>query len=140
MEANVSELNTNILNINPEIVCFIISKAKEFHAKEGVTFSEEMPESEYEYDWAQILADHSDDLTFIEISNVIEDLDEDQQIDLLTLMYVGRGDFDINDWSAARKEAKNNLAPNLTGYLLSKPFIADYLEKSLELLGYSCNE
>jgi hypothetical protein len=133
-------LNTNILNINPEIVCFIIQKAKEFHAKEEVTFSEKIPDSEYEYDWSQILADHEDDQTLIEIKNVIEDLEPDQQVDLLTLMYVGRGDFDMNEWSAAHKEAKNNLAPNLTGYLLSKPFIADYLEKSLEMLGFSYEE
>lgn len=54
-------LNTNILNINPETVCFIIAKAKEFQAKEGVTFEEEAPNSEYEYDMQQILADHADD-------------------------------------------------------------------------------
>lgn len=133
-------LNTNVLNINPEIVCFIIAKAKEFHAKEEVTFSEEMPESEYEYDWSQILADHADDMTYLEVKKVIEDLEPDQQVDLLTLMYIGRGDFDGNEWSAAHKEAKNNLAPNLTDYLLSKPMIADHLEKGLESLGFSCGE
>jgi len=133
-------LTTDVLNINPEIVCHIISKAKEFHAKEEVTFSEKIPESEYEYDWSQILADHDDDLTYLEIKKVIEDLEPDQQVDLLTLMYIGRGDFDGDEWSAAHKEAKNNLAPNLTGYLLSKPLIADHLAKGLELLGYTCDE
>jgi hypothetical protein len=48
-------LNTNILTLNPETVCFIIDKAKEFQAKEGVTFPEETPNSEYEYDMLQIL-------------------------------------------------------------------------------------
>lgn len=133
-------LNKNILNINPETVCYIILKAKEFQAKEDVNFPENIPESEYEYDWAQILADHPDDLTYIEIEKIIEDSEPDQQVDLLTLMYIGRGDFDGNEWSAVRKEAKNNLAPNLTGYLLSKPLIADYLEKALEFLGYFCEE
>lgn len=133
-------LNTNLLNINPDIVCFIISKAKEFQAKEEVTFDETISDSEYEYDWLQILADHQDDLTYLEVKKVIEDLEPDQQVDLLTLMYIGRGDFESNEWSAARKEAKRNLAPNLTGYLLSKPFIAEYLAKALELLGYSCDE
>lgn len=133
-------LNTNILNINPEIVCTIITKAREFQAKEEVTFDEKIPESEYEYDWSQILADHIDDLTYLEVKKTIEDLEPDQQVDLLTLMYIGRGDFEDNEWSAARKEAKNNLAPNLTAYLLSKPQIADYLQKGLELLGYACEE
>ncbi|WP_019216059.1 hypothetical protein [Legionella tunisiensis] len=64
-------LNTNILNINPETVCFIIDKATEFQAKEGVTFPEEAPNSEYEYDMLQILADHSDDLTYTKETHVI---------------------------------------------------------------------
>ena|SRR5579862_1213973 len=140
MMQEILMLNANVLNINPEIVCFIISKAKEFHAKEEVTFSEEIPESEYEYDWSQILADHQDDMTYMEIKKVIEDLEPDQQVDLLALMYLGRGDFDDNEWSAAHKEAKNNLAPNLTDYLLAKPFIADFLAKGLEALGYSLDE
>lgn len=133
-------LNTDILNINPETVCFIITKAKEFHAKEEVTFSEPIPDSEYEYDWSQILADHADDLSYLEVSKAIENLDPDQQTDLLTLMYIGRGDFEASEWSNAYKEARNNLLPNLTDYLFSKPLIAYYLEKALELLEYSCDK
>ncbi|MCL9683887.1 DUF3775 domain-containing protein [Legionella maioricensis] len=133
-------LNTDILNINPQTVCFIIAKAKEFQAKEGVTFDEETPNAEYEYDTEQVLADHPDDLSYLEVSQIIESLDPDQKVDLLCLMYLGRGDFGENDWSNAHKEARNNLAPNLTGYLFSKPTIAYYLEKGLECLGYSCNE
>lgn len=131
-------LNTNVLGINPEIVCMLISKAKEFQAKEGDTFGDEIEESEYEYDGLQILADHKDDLTYLEIKTTIEDLEPDQQVDLLTLFYIGRGDFD--EWSEAHKEAKNNLAPNLTHYLLTKPLIANYLAKGLEFLGYTCEE
>lgn len=133
-------VNSNVLSINPEIVCFIITKAKEFQAKEGVTFDEPIPDSEYEYDWSQILADHEDDLTYREINTVIDDLEDDQRVDLLTLMYIGRGDFDGEEWSAAHKEAKQNLAPQLTKYLLTKPHIAEYLERGLELLGCSCEE
>ena len=133
-------LNTDVLNINPQLVCFIITKAKEFQAKEEVTFEEEMPNSEYEYDAEQILADHPDDLSYIEVKKIIEELDEDQKVDLLCLMYIGRDDFSEHDWSNAHKEARNNLAPNLTDYLFSKPTIAYYLEKGLESLGFSCNE
>ncbi|KGP63252.1 hypothetical protein EP47_02890 [Legionella norrlandica] len=129
-----------MLNINPETVCLIIAKAKEFHAKEEVTFSEQTPDSEYEYDWSQILADHVDDLSYIEVSKAIEGLDPNQQTDLLALMYIGRGDFDVSEWSAAHREASNNLLPNLTDYLFSKPLIAYYLEKALESLGYSCDK
>ena len=133
-------LNTNVLNINPETVCFIIAKAKEFQAKEGVTFEEEAPNSEYEYDMQQILADHPDDLSYTEVKQTIEDLNIDEKVDLLSLMYIGRGDFVEKDWSSAHKEARNNLPPDLTAHLFSKPTIAYYLEKGLESLGYSCNQ
>lgn len=130
----------NVLNINPDIVCAIISKAKEFQAKEGVSFDENIANSEYETDPLQILADHNDDLTYQEVANAINNLEPDQKIDLLALMYIGRGDFSANEWSLAHKEAKNNLQPNLTKYLLTKPAIAEFLEKGLEILGYSCSE
>ena len=133
-------LNKNILNLNPAIVCDIISKAKVFHAQEGVTFSEPMPNAEYEYDASQILASHKDNLTYLEVKKLIEDLEPDQQIDLLTLFYVGRGDYDVNDWSEARKQAKDDLMSRLTEYLFSKPLLANYLENALEALGHSCEE
>jgi hypothetical protein len=133
-------LTTDVLNLSTDIVCTIIAKAKEFQAKEAVTFDEKLANTEYEYDWAQVLADHKDDLTYKEIINIIENLEPDQRADLLALMYIGRGDFDENEWSQARKEARNNLAPHLGAYLLSKPQIADYLARGLEILGASCEE
>ncbi len=127
------------LNISSDTVCYIILKAHEFHAKEAVTFPEKIRDSENEYDSWQILADHVDDMTFLEIKQVIEDLEPDQKVDLLTLMYIGREDFDIEDWEEARKEARNNIAPRLAEYLFAKPMIADYLSKALSQLGYSCD-
>lgn len=129
-----------MLNVNPETVCFIISRTREFQAKEGVTFPEELvPGSENEYDWLQILADHKDDMMYKEAYSAIEDLEPDQKIELLALMYLGRGDYDAEDWQGARMEAKNNLPSDLTEYLFAKPQIAYYLDKGLEMLGYDCN-
>jgi hypothetical protein len=39
-QANKPILGLAMLNINPETVCFIISKAREFHAKEEVVIPE----------------------------------------------------------------------------------------------------
>lgn len=131
-------LDTSLLSINPALVCELIVKAKEFHAKEGVTFEEVSAQSEYEYDWAQVLASHADDLSYQEAQRAIEDLEPDQKTDLLALFYVGRGDYAIKEWHLARREAKQNLAPNLSAYLFSKPMLASYLAKALEDLGYIC--
>jgi hypothetical protein len=86
-----------MLEVNPEIVCFIIIKAREFHAKEEVVIPEE-PSAPGD-DWAlQVLADHSDDLTYLELSSTIDDLEPGQQASLVALMWLGRGDYDADEW------------------------------------------
>lgn len=128
-----------MLHNNPETICFIIDKSREFHAKEGVSFPEDMPNAEYESDALQILATHKDDLTYLEVRHVIEDLEPDQQVELLALLYVGRGDFSVDEWVEAVREAKNTWEPStLTDYLMSKPMLSDFLTEALEALGYSC--
>lgn len=130
-----------MLNINSEIVCQIIDKLQEVHAKEEVIFDEKVADSEYEYDWAQILADHDDDKTYIEIKNVIDELEPDQKIDLLTLFFIGRDDYDSGEWNMAREEAMTHtILQHIPEFLLSQPLSSDYLRKGLEYLNLSCDE
>ncbi len=128
------------LNINPEIIENIISRLSEFYVKEAVVFPEKISDTEYEYDWSQILATHQDDLTFQEVKNVIDDLEPDQKIDLLALLYIGKEDFDAEEWEMAQQEAKNNLSTDLTEYLFSEPQAAEYLKQGLSQMGYPIND
>lgn len=67
-----------MLNVNSETVCRLITIAREFHAQEEVTYTEEYENASG--DWAiQMLASHSDDATFLEFKSLIEDLEPDQQ-------------------------------------------------------------
>lgn len=128
-----------MLDINPETVCFIIAKAHEFHAKEEVVIPD-TPLSPGD-DWAlQILADHDDDPTLQELQSVIDDLDPDQQVQLVALMWLGRGDFDIEEWNTALAEARSNRNARTASYLLGTPLVADYLQEGLSLHGYSCDD
>ncbi len=128
-----------MLEINPETVCFIISKAHEFHAKEQVVIPEE-PNNPGD-DWGlQVLADHVDDPTFQEIKDTIEDLDQDQQIQLVALMWIGRGDFSGDEWDTAVAEAEQSWTRRTAEYLIGTPLVADYLEEGLAELGYGCEE
>ena len=127
------------MDINPDTVCFLISKAKEFHAKEEVVIPEE-PLSSSD-DWAlQVLADHAGDLDYQEFSSTIDDLEPDQQVQLVALMWLGRGDYDEDQWNAACSDAKAEWTPRTAEYLMARPLVADYLEEGLALLGYSCEE
>jgi len=128
-----------MLEINPETVCFIISKAREFHAKEQVTFPNE-PTGPGDNAALQVLADHADDPSYQEISNTVEDLEPDQQVQLVALMWLGRGDFEVEEWESALEQAGDSWNPRTADYLAATPLVADYLEEGLSLLDYSCEE
>ncbi len=133
-------LNINILNINPQFVCHFLQKAKEFHGKEDVSFPEESLNIEYETDPSQMLANHVEDLTYIEIKEAVDELSYKEKVNLLALMYLGRGDFEPEEWDEALVEAMDNVGNSLTDYLLSHPYLSDYLENALEQLNYACDE
>lgn len=125
------------LDLSPEIVCNIISHAREFQAKEGVVIPEN-PQEFSEDDFQQILADHANDLTFSEVQEAINQLEPDQQMKLVALMYLGRGDYSLEEWDQCLEEARQGWTTHTAEYLLSKPQIAEYLEAGLEAFGISC--
>lgn len=128
-----------MLEMNPDIVCAIIARAREFHAKEEVVIPDE-PGNPGD-DWAlQVLADHSDDMTYADLKTQIDDLDPEQQVQLVALMWMGRGDYEADEWEMAVEDAKDNWTPNTAEYLIATPMVSDYLAEGLEQLGYGCED
>lgn len=128
-----------MLDLNPEIVCFIIQNAHTFHAKEGVVIPED-PSNPGD-DWGhQILADHASDFTYLELKTTIDDLEPDQQVTLIALMWLGRGDYDLKDWESALFDAQDSWNNRTAEYLIGTPLLADYLLEALSQHGYSCEE
>jgi hypothetical protein len=128
----------NMLDINPDTICNLIGKAREFHAKEEVVIPER-PNNPTD-DWAlQVLADHRDDWTFREMKSTIGDLEPDQQYQLLALVWLGRGDYAIDEWPVAVEEASASWTPTMAEQLIAIPYLADYLDEGLALHGYNCN-
>jgi len=125
-----------MIDLNPDTVRFVIDKAREFHAKEDVVIPED-PDNP-SGDWAaQILANHAGDYSLIEVKGVIEDLDRDQQVCLVALMWLGRGDYDVEEWDQVLQDADDAWNERTADYLLATPLVADYLEEGLDLMGYS---
>ena len=69
-----------------------------------------------------------------ELLALIRGLNEDEQIDLVALTWLGHGDGDLDDWQDLRAEAAR--AHNTAEYLLGMPLLGDYLEESLSELGH----
>lgn len=72
--------------------------------------------------------------------SIINNLRPDQQVTLVTLMYLGREDFDVSEWDNAFELASQELTDHTGQYLLSRPLVADDIENALNLLGLSCSE
>ena len=127
------------LQLNHETVQFIIEKARAFHAKEQVTFPETaLSPSD---DWAmQVLADHADDPTLQEFTTTVEDLEPDQQVSLVALMWLGRGDYDLEEWSGVLEEAGASWNERTAEYLAGTPLVADYLAAGLSAFDSSAND
>ncbi|HUM07712.1 MAG TPA: DUF3775 domain-containing protein [Acidocella sp.] len=125
------------LSIALETICFIIGKMREYDAKDEV--SEPDPGSNPSDDgMREVLEDHADDPVAEEVTAVVDDLNEDAQIDLVTLAWLGRGDGDLEGWGALRAEAVNAYNGRTAEYLLGMPLLADYLEEALSQLGLNC--
>jgi hypothetical protein len=127
------------LNISPEKICYIIIKAREFDAK--VDPVEPDPGSNpADSGEREVLEDYSDDPTFAELYAAIDGLNEDEVVDVIALMWVGRGDFTADEWAAARSLANERHRRHSVRYLVGTPTLGDYLEEGLSALGYSCED
>lgn len=128
-----------VLTISPEKVCFVIIKAREFDAKEPANDPDpgSNPSDDKE---ASVLEDRPDDPAVEEITSLINALSVDEQVDLVTLAWLGRDDYTAGDWAEVREEAARAHNARTASYLLGMPMLGDFLEEGLSMLGYSCEE
>ena len=127
------------LSISPEKVCFIVVKAHEFDAKDVVTDPGDSSNSTDDR-MISVLEDHRDDPVGQELRGFINALTEDEQVDLVTLTWLGRGDGTVTDWDDLRAEALRVHNNRPASYLLGMPLLADHLEDGLSQLGLSFEE
>lgn len=137
----VKTLNQTLpaLSISPEKVCFIVVKAREFDAKDMVT-DPDSGSNASDDGMRSVLEDHSDDPVVAELAGFIGALTEDEQVDLVALAWLGRGDGTIEEWDELRAEALRAHNKRTASYLLGMPLLPDHLEEGLSLCGLSCEE
>jgi hypothetical protein len=130
------------LSISPEKVSFVIIRAREFDAKDIVT-EPDVASNPSDDKMIAVLEDHRDDPVLEELISFISNLSEDEQIDLVTLAWLGRDDNTLGDWFMLRKEAArahSTRARHTADYLLGMPLLADFLEEGLSAFGVSCHD
>ena len=122
------------LSISPEKVFFIVAKARQSDSK---ATESDLPTDLSDDDRSYGLEDLSKDTDRSELSGFIRGLNVDEQIELVALMWLGRGDGDLDNWPDLRAEATRAHNNRTASYLIGTPMLADYLEEALSLFGKS---
>ncbi len=126
-----------MLGINPDKVCHVIVKARTFDAKEGVS-DPDSGSNAADDGGRDILEDFADDATYQELIEYIRSLDEEEQINLVALAWVGRGTYTRAEWKEALSEARAAHNARTAEYLTGMPMLGDFLEEGLAAFGKSC--
>jgi hypothetical protein len=122
--------------INAAKVCFVIEKSRELFSEDaGIGPDDSNPADDEE---RVMLTDAGGHSIRSELVEFIKDLDVDESAALVALAWIGRGDFERDDWRSAVAEASERAEGPTWKYLLGMAFLPDYLEDALSQFGRSC--
>ncbi|WP_419898358.1 DUF3775 domain-containing protein [Roseomonas sp. USHLN139] len=86
--------------------------------------------------------DSDDDFDEGTLASFIEEMNEDEQAALVALAWIGRGDYEAEEWEEALRLAKERGAAggDTAGYLLGMDMAGDLLAEGLAAFGASIEE
>jgi hypothetical protein len=122
------------LAISTDDVAFLIVKAREFDVKEANS-DPDSGSNAVDDNMIDVLEDNGCDPVASEIAGFINSLTEEEQIDLVALMRLGRGDATIEEWEDLRREVAEERDPRTARHLLGEPLLGDYLAEGLAAFG-----
>ncbi|MEM1287742.1 MAG: DUF3775 domain-containing protein [Pseudomonadota bacterium] len=138
----VARTTANLM-IDPATVRIFINKAKAIaagvgqrdadHADDAVEFDVDRLEDSHHHDG--LAEEETQDLTATELTELIDDLNDDEAASLVAITWVGRGDYDATAFNEAVSDAKERAHSATSGYLLGMPLLSEYLEAGLDALG-----
>jgi hypothetical protein len=151
-----------MLEMDVDKVCFIVVKMREYEEEgliraetdeerigleesseaeddlaEAEAFGDTTEDSSYEEDEEEA-AEESEDGILEELSTFIRNLDEEEQIEMVALAWLGRGDYEVEQWDEAKEAATERHNARTAEYLLGIPLLPDYLEEGLAAFDLSC--
>ena len=115
------------LTISAEKAFYIIVKAREFDGEVAPTDSDSGSNPTDDRD-VDVLESDADNPTLQEFEGALTSLNIAEQLDLLALTWLGRGDFPTFEQARQEGGLPNKHIPS---YLLGTPTLGDYLEEGL---------
>jgi hypothetical protein len=124
-----------MLDLNSESVLHIAEKAREFQTEE-IALPQEPPTMPIDDRAIEYVAEWAGDPAYLDLKDAIDDLEPDQQVSLVALMWLGRGDYELSEWAEALEYAEEARTTSSAEYLIATPLLADYLLEGLNKHGY----
>jgi hypothetical protein len=122
------------LGISLEIVATIVDLANAVQDAEEGLLSGEDDEDEDE-------DDEEDEITEEMLTDYIDELNEEQQVALIALAWVGRGDYEPEEWEEALKiAAERNARGDASTYLTGMEGLGDLLSEGAGAFGLAIEE
>ncbi|MCS6986054.1 MAG: DUF3775 domain-containing protein [Sphingomonadaceae bacterium] len=127
------------IDIPLDTLSYIILKARAFDAQAGVSDPDEAS-NDTDDGFVSVLEGQSDDPTAEELADLIDSLSDDERASLVALAWIGRGDYDPEDWEEVRQLARERRQGSTARYLLEMPMLGDYLEEGAAALGINLTD
>ena len=126
------------LRISSEKVCDLIEAAREIAGLVPSTAGDHTTTGD-DSKLKTIEGDPDTDGRRLEAIEFIAGLNVEEQTDLLALILVGRGDYDVEEWDDAVAEAESRIAARDPDYMIGDAALPEYLGDGLEALGRTCD-
>jgi hypothetical protein len=120
-------------------LAFIIMKARAFDAEIEPTDPDEGSDGPDDR-MIDVLEGTRDNPNARELSGAIRAMDVDAQSSLVALAWIGRGDYEPEEWDEVRKMARERHDGPTAHYLMGMPLLGDLLEEGAAKLNVNLTE
>jgi hypothetical protein len=85
------------------------------------------------------IEDNPGDSRWSQMREFLAGLNVAEQVDLLALIFIGRGDFEIGEWGDAVREAGDRIAERDADFMIGDAALPEYLGDGLNAFDRSCD-
>ncbi|MDB5414169.1 MAG: hypothetical protein JWR10_2504 [Rubritepida sp.] len=123
------------LGISLEIVATIVDLANAVQEAEEAKLGDDGDDDE------DIDGDEDEEISADMLTDYIDELNEDQQVSLIAIAWVGRGDYESEEWAEALKlAAERNTKGDASAYLSGMEGLGDLLSEGVAAFGLAIEE
>lgn len=120
--------------LDRETLAYIVLKARAFDVLVPTSDPDEGSNAEDD-GFVEAISDDGDNPVARELASAIAALDVDARASLVALSWLGRGDYEAEDWDEALTTARARKEGSTARYLMGMPLLGDYLEEGAEKPG-----